>query len=161
MVLTVRETRVFMPGVKWRVAHVTFAGSTLSAGQRRRKTVPVGGLVSRVETDFGTGVPASVQTVSASGNCSVRCAASGVHQPLDPCGPACEASPGGTAGPVQRCGRGDPALEPEECMLSESVPGTPPEVFAPVEVPSPSQPPEEVEYVQLLTPEGERVDNPD
>ena len=46
-------------------------------------------------------------------------------------------------------------------MLSESVPGTPPEVFAPVEVPSPSQPPEEVEYVQLLTPEGERVDNPD
>ncbi|GAA1714638.1 pyruvate dehydrogenase (acetyl-transferring) E1 component subunit alpha [Kribbella yunnanensis] len=46
--------------------------------------------------------------------------------------------------------------------MSESVPGTPPEVFAPVEVPvSPSQPPEEVEFVQLLTPEGERVENPD
>jgi pyruvate dehydrogenase E1 component alpha subunit len=46
--------------------------------------------------------------------------------------------------------------------VSESVPGLAPEVFAPVEAPvSPSQPSEEVEFVQLLTPEGERVEHPD
>jgi pyruvate dehydrogenase E1 component alpha subunit len=44
----------------------------------------------------------------------------------------------------------------------ESVPGIAPEVFAPVEAPvSPAQPAEEVEFVQLLTPEGERVEHPD
>jgi 2-oxoisovalerate dehydrogenase E1 component alpha subunit len=46
--------------------------------------------------------------------------------------------------------------------VSESVPGLAPEVFAPVEAPvSPSQASEEVEFVQLLTPEGERVEHPD
>ena len=46
--------------------------------------------------------------------------------------------------------------------MSESVPGIAPEVFAPVEAPvSPAQPVEEVEFVQLLTPEGERVEHPD
>ncbi|GAA0960111.1 pyruvate dehydrogenase (acetyl-transferring) E1 component subunit alpha [Kribbella koreensis] len=46
--------------------------------------------------------------------------------------------------------------------MSESVPGLAPEVFAPVEAPvSPSQASEEVEFVQLLTPEGERVEHPD
>lgn len=46
--------------------------------------------------------------------------------------------------------------------MSESVPGIAPEVFAPVEAPvSPSQASEEVEFVQLLTPEGERVEHPD
>ncbi len=46
--------------------------------------------------------------------------------------------------------------------MSESVPGTTPEVFAPVEAPvSPPQASEEVEFVQLLTPEGERVEHPD
>jgi pyruvate dehydrogenase E1 component alpha subunit len=46
--------------------------------------------------------------------------------------------------------------------VSESVPGLAPEVFAPVEAPvSPAQPSEEVEFVQLLTPEGERVEHPD
>jgi pyruvate dehydrogenase E1 component alpha subunit len=46
--------------------------------------------------------------------------------------------------------------------VSESVPGLAPEVFAPVEAPvSPAQPLEEVEFVQLLTPEGERVEHPD
>jgi 2-oxoisovalerate dehydrogenase E1 component alpha subunit len=46
--------------------------------------------------------------------------------------------------------------------VSESVPGLAPEVFAPTEAPvSPSQASEEVEFVQLLTPEGERVEHPD
>ena len=46
--------------------------------------------------------------------------------------------------------------------MRESVPGTTPEVFAPVEAPvSPPQASEEVEFVQLLTPEGERVEHPD
>jgi pyruvate dehydrogenase E1 component alpha subunit len=46
--------------------------------------------------------------------------------------------------------------------VSESVPGLAPEVFAPVEAPvSPPQASEEVEFVQLLTPEGERVEHPD
>ncbi|MGC4937085.1 pyruvate dehydrogenase (acetyl-transferring) E1 component subunit alpha [Kribbella sp. DT2] len=46
--------------------------------------------------------------------------------------------------------------------MSESVPGLAPEVFAPVEAPvSPPQASEEVEFVQLLTPEGERVEHPD
>ena len=46
--------------------------------------------------------------------------------------------------------------------MSESVPGPAPEVFAPVEAPvSPTQASEEVEFVQLLTPEGERVEHPD
>ena len=46
--------------------------------------------------------------------------------------------------------------------MSESVPGLAPEVFAPTEAPvSPSQASEEVEFVQLLTPEGERVEHPD
>jgi 2-oxoisovalerate dehydrogenase E1 component alpha subunit len=46
--------------------------------------------------------------------------------------------------------------------VSESVPGLAPEVFAPVEAPvSPSQASEEVEFVQLLTPEGERIEHPD
>jgi pyruvate dehydrogenase E1 component alpha subunit len=46
--------------------------------------------------------------------------------------------------------------------VSESVPGLAPEVFAPIEAPvSPSQASEEVEFVQLLTPEGERVEHPD
>ena len=40
--------------------------------------------------------------------------------------------------------------------MSESMPGTAPEVFAPHEAPvSPPQASEEVEFVQLLTPEGE------
>ncbi|WP_433012213.1 pyruvate dehydrogenase (acetyl-transferring) E1 component subunit alpha [Kribbella sp. CA-294648] len=46
--------------------------------------------------------------------------------------------------------------------MSESEPGPAPEVFAPVEAPvSPTQASEEVEFVQLLTPEGERVEHPD
>ncbi|MDX6259204.1 MAG: 2-oxoisovalerate dehydrogenase component alpha subunit [Kribbellaceae bacterium] len=46
--------------------------------------------------------------------------------------------------------------------MSESVPGLAPEVFAPAEAPvSPSRASEEVEFVQLLTPEGERVEHPD
>jgi 2-oxoisovalerate dehydrogenase E1 component alpha subunit len=46
--------------------------------------------------------------------------------------------------------------------VSESMPGTAPEVFAPHEAPvSPPQASEEVEFVQLLTPEGERVEHPD
>jgi 2-oxoisovalerate dehydrogenase E1 component alpha subunit len=46
--------------------------------------------------------------------------------------------------------------------VSESVPGMTPEVFAPHEAPaSPPQASEEVEFVQLLTPEGERVEHPD
>ena len=46
--------------------------------------------------------------------------------------------------------------------MSESVPGMTPEVFAPVKAPvSPPQASEEVEVVQLLTPEGERVEHPD
>jgi 2-oxoisovalerate dehydrogenase E1 component alpha subunit len=46
--------------------------------------------------------------------------------------------------------------------VSESVPGLAPEVFAPAEAPvSPSRASEEVEFVQLLTPEGERVEHPD
>ena len=46
--------------------------------------------------------------------------------------------------------------------MSESVPGLAPEVFASVEAPvSPPQALEEVEFVQLLTPEGERVEHPD
>ena len=46
--------------------------------------------------------------------------------------------------------------------MSESMPGIAPEVFAPVEAPvSPTQASEEVEFVQLLTPEGERVEHPD
>jgi 2-oxoisovalerate dehydrogenase E1 component alpha subunit len=46
--------------------------------------------------------------------------------------------------------------------VSESVPGFAPEVFAPVKAPvSPTQASEEVEFVQLLTPEGERVEHPD
>ncbi len=46
--------------------------------------------------------------------------------------------------------------------MSESVPGSAPEVFAPHEAPvSPSRASEEVEFVQLLTPEGERVEHPD
>ena len=46
--------------------------------------------------------------------------------------------------------------------MSESVPGPAPEVFAPHEAPvSPPQASEEVEFVQLLTPEGERVEHPD
>ncbi|TWD80358.1 pyruvate dehydrogenase E1 component alpha subunit [Kribbella amoyensis] len=46
--------------------------------------------------------------------------------------------------------------------MSESVPGIAPEVFAPVEAPvSPPQTSEEVEFVQLLTPEGERREHPE
>ena len=46
--------------------------------------------------------------------------------------------------------------------MSESVPGPAPEVFAPHQAPvSPPQASEEVEFVQLLTPEGERVEHPD
>src|SRR5688500_12829955 len=46
--------------------------------------------------------------------------------------------------------------------VSESEPGPAPEVFAPVKAPvSPTQASEEVEFVQLLTPEGERVEHPD
>ena len=46
--------------------------------------------------------------------------------------------------------------------MSESVPGLAPEVFAPAEAPvSPPRASEEVEFVQLLTPEGERVEHPD
>jgi len=46
--------------------------------------------------------------------------------------------------------------------VSESVPGPAPEVFAPHQAPvSPPQASEEVEFVQLLTPEGERVEHPD
>ena len=46
--------------------------------------------------------------------------------------------------------------------MTESVPGLAPETFAPTQAPiSPEQPAEEVEFVQLLTPEGERVEHPD
>ena len=43
-----------------------------------------------------------------------------------------------------------------------TAPGQPPETMAPAQAPvSPEQPPTEVEFVQLLTPEGERVEHPD
>jgi 2-oxoisovalerate dehydrogenase E1 component alpha subunit len=46
--------------------------------------------------------------------------------------------------------------------VTDSVPGLAPETFAPTQAPiSPEQPAEEVEFVQLLTPEGERVEHPD
>ncbi len=51
---------------------------------------------------------------------------------------------------------------PGELPDQPSTPGLAPETFAPAQAPvSPVQPAEEVEFVQLLTPEGERVEHPD
>ena len=65
--------------------------------------------------------------------------------------------------------RGDPAPATRGVHVTESStnPQAPPtktltEAFAPAQAPvSPEQPPTEVEFVQLLTPEGERVEHPD